>query len=332
MNCEKKNFKVSVIIPVYNVEKYLRQCVDSVLNQTYQNIEVILVDDGSPDHCPEICDDYAQKDIRVKVLHKDNGGLSSARNAGVEMATGEYGIFIDSDDYWKTENGLEVLINRVEDHCTDVLSFGYEKYDEESKVAVPYFQESIEFDYQLGNKVRQLDELTRKNLYIASACNKLIRMSILRGVTFEQGMVSEDVEWCARLMTEADSFDFVNLNFYCYRQRSGSISHTISPKSCIDLKNAVIGCSKIAQASGSDIQEYVYRYTAYQFAAFIAVQAFTKDFQTECISSLRSYTDILQYYGQSKKIKYMYLGTRIFGLKMWCIIIKSTRKIWDKMR
>ena len=91
--------KISIIVPVYNVEKYIFECVDSLINQTYKNLEIILVDDSSPDNCPQICDEYAQKDDRIKVIHKPNGGLSDARNAGIESATGEYLMFVDSDDY-----------------------------------------------------------------------------------------------------------------------------------------------------------------------------------------------------------------------------------------
>ena len=90
---------ISVIVPIYNVEKYLARCVDSIVNQTYKNLEIILVDDGSPDLCPQMCDDYAEKDSRIKVVHKKNGGLSDARNAGMAVSTGEYISFIDSDDY-----------------------------------------------------------------------------------------------------------------------------------------------------------------------------------------------------------------------------------------
>ena len=95
----KDNPLISVVIPIYKVEKYLCECVDSVINQTYTNLEIILVDDGSPDNCPAICDDYASKDSRIKVIHKENGGQSSARNAGIKIAKGEYISFIDSDDY-----------------------------------------------------------------------------------------------------------------------------------------------------------------------------------------------------------------------------------------
>ena len=91
--------KISVIVPVYKVEKYLKRCVESIVQQTYQNIEIILVDDGSPDRCPEMCDEYARRDARIKVIHKSNGGLSDARNVGLRIATGEFILYVDSDDY-----------------------------------------------------------------------------------------------------------------------------------------------------------------------------------------------------------------------------------------
>ena len=90
---------ISIIVPIYKVEKYIRQCVDSIINQTYEDIEIILVDDGSPDNCPQICDDYAKTDSRVKVIHKENGGIMSARKAGLKVATGEYIGFVDGDDW-----------------------------------------------------------------------------------------------------------------------------------------------------------------------------------------------------------------------------------------
>ena len=111
--------KISVIVPIYNVEKYLRRCVDSILNQTYKNLEVILVDDGSPDACPAICDEYAKKDSRIKVIHKQNGGLPDARNAGMAVATGDYYAFVDSDDYIDTSM-YEKLLNKIKEGDSDV--------------------------------------------------------------------------------------------------------------------------------------------------------------------------------------------------------------------
>ena len=114
---------ISVIVPVYNVEAYLKRCVDSVLGQTYTDFELILVDDGSPDNCPAICDEYAQKDSRIKVIHQQNGGLSAARNAGLDIATGDYVCFLDGDDHVK-ENLLETVIPHLNSGM-QLVAFNY---------------------------------------------------------------------------------------------------------------------------------------------------------------------------------------------------------------
>lgn len=115
--------KVSVIVPIYNVEKYLDRCMESLLNQTLKDIEIIMVDDGSPDNCPQMCDEYAKKDRRIKVVHKKNGGLSDARNAGLKVATGEYVAFVDSDDY-QSLNTYEELYHQAESGDYDVVYGG----------------------------------------------------------------------------------------------------------------------------------------------------------------------------------------------------------------
>lgn len=115
--------KLSVIVPVFKVEQFLNKCIDSILNQSYTNIEVILVDDGSPDSCPQICDDYQRKDPRVKVVHKQNGGLSSARNAGLDIASGEYVSFVDSDD-WLESDAYSEMINQCVINKLDIIGGG----------------------------------------------------------------------------------------------------------------------------------------------------------------------------------------------------------------
>src|SRR4051794_4889210 len=116
--------KISIVVPVYKVEKYIKRCVDSILAQTYQDFELILVDDGSPDNCGKICDSLAKQDKRIKVIHKENGGLSTARNAGIDVAVGEYIGFVDSDD-WVTKDMFEYLLNLIEDNECDISSVSY---------------------------------------------------------------------------------------------------------------------------------------------------------------------------------------------------------------
>ena len=130
---------ISVILPIYKVEEYLDRCVQSIVNQTYTNLEIILVDDGSPDNCPAICDEYAQQDSRIRVIHKENGGLSSARNAGIDWAfensNSQWLTFIDSDD-WIHPQYLELLPSAVTDNNTDIGSCEYEEISQFSKLSI----------------------------------------------------------------------------------------------------------------------------------------------------------------------------------------------------
>ena len=122
----------SIIIPIYNVEKYLTECIESVLNQSFKSFEVILVNDGSPDNCGKICDEFAEKDKRIHVIHKANGGLSDARNAGMRVMTGEFVYFLDSDDYI-VDNAIERMVSVITEKRADAVSFGYIKIDDDEK-------------------------------------------------------------------------------------------------------------------------------------------------------------------------------------------------------
>ena len=131
--------KISVVIPVYSVAKYLPECVNSVLNQSYEHIEIILVDDGSADESPAICEHYATSYPNVKVIHKENGGLSDARNQGIKSATGEYIAFLDGDDFWDDQEALVQLVERLNITGADVLNFCFKKYFEDTQEKIPYF-------------------------------------------------------------------------------------------------------------------------------------------------------------------------------------------------
>ncbi len=324
--------KISVIIPVYKVENYLRQCVDSVLEQTYQNIEVILVDDGSPDHCPQICDQYAADDSRVIVIHKENGGLSDARNYGVDIASGDYGIFVDSDDYWNDNKALFSLASRLEVTKAEVLSFPYLYDDECTGRKDIKVQADHDMPGQLISKEDQLDYLLKNGLYIACAWNKIVKMSLLKAIPFESGKTSEDIVWCAELLRQANSLDYLNHCFYCYRQRSDSITHSLDEKKCEYLRDSIIECGKIMKNSPAILQSYIGYYTAYQFSTFIAVQSFVEKFPVQCVRDLKMYSGILRYNQMSSKVRAMHYGTKIFGLINWCRIIRMTRPFWNSRR
>ena len=125
------NMKISIIVPIYNVENYLDKCIKSIVNQSFKNLEIILVDDGSPDRCPQMCDAWAERDARIRVIHKENGGPSSARNAGIELASGDYVIFLDPDDYWMGTNALCHLYEIAIQFNADVVRGEYVSIDED---------------------------------------------------------------------------------------------------------------------------------------------------------------------------------------------------------
>lgn len=314
--------KVSIMIPVYRVEAYLHECVDSVLHQDYTDFEIILVDDGSPDRCGEICDEYAAQDHRVKVIHKCNGGQSDARNVGLAAATGDYALFLDSDDYWNDSGALHRLVSRISLTNADLLNFSYQKLYEDTGHREPYFSETGAMPHSL-ELPEQLAWMTDRGLYIASPCNKMIRRSLLEGLPFRKGVFSEDVEWCANLLLRARSVDFVPEAFYCYRQRSGSTRHSIGDKNCRDLADAILSCLKKCTEADEIRREALCRYTAFQLGTFFVIQGQAANPQPECIRVLAPHAGILRHHGGNKKLMVLDLGCRVLGYPRLCALIRA---------
>lgn len=211
---------VSVIIPVYKVEWYLRKCLDSVINQTYQNLEIILVDDGSPDGCPKICDKYANKDNRIKVIHKKNGGLSDARNKGLDVATGEYITFIDSDD-WVSLSYIESFVSAVKkDPQCEIISAGFTRVEKKSNSV--FF---VKTEFEFHNNVEITQFFCEKNEIPISAWNKLYKSSFIKKhqLSFKKGLLFEDQLWCFQCYTLANHVKHIPLSLYFYRVRNDSI-------------------------------------------------------------------------------------------------------------
>lgn len=320
---------ISVIIPVYNVEKYLRQCVDSVLTQNYKNIEIILVDDGSTDSSPLICDQLKENSDRIITIHKQNGGLSDARNEGIKAARGNYILFLDGDDFWDDRNAVSKLVNRITKTQADVLNFSYKKYYEAANKKVPYFSGIEAMPEELNELYDQLKFLTEKGLYIASACNKMIKRSIFtEELFFRKNVYSEDIEWCAKLMATVRSMDFVCENFYCYRQREASISHTIDTKKCEDLCNNIIQCFKITNKVDDKLKKFMYNYISYQYGTFFVVQSMTESFQKKGIAMLEKYNWVLEYHGYNKKLRFLYIVCKLVGYKNACVLVRIGYKLF----
>ena len=218
--------KVSIIIPVYKVEPYIEECVSSVLGQTYTNLEIILVDDGSPDKCPMICDSYAQKDNRIKVIHKKNGGLSDARNAGLREATGDYVYFLDSDDTIYPD-AIENLVRVVAFQPEVDLVYGGTVLQGED-VPNAYYQ----IDLSKEKAYYGTPEVAKEAVLFvlpAIACNKLVRLSTIlqNKLYFVVGLLHEDEMWRWQIRNHIHQCAICDKSTYWYRQENqGSIVHT----------------------------------------------------------------------------------------------------------
>ena len=212
---------ISVVIPVYKVEQYLDECIESVTGQTYRNLEIILVDDGSPDNCPAMCDEWTRKDRRIRVIHKTNGGLSSARNAGIESATGEYISFIDSDDYVQNIY-FEQLYSTMKASGADISCCLY-------TVDVKKLGSSIINDFRTVTPTQAVKEALAVLGVERSACMKLYKTSIFtagEGIRYTVGIISEDLAAMPAVFSAAKSLAFVENSLYFYRLQEDSIMHT----------------------------------------------------------------------------------------------------------
>jgi len=219
---------ISVIVPVYNVEKYIHRCIDSIINQTYKNLEIILVDDGSTDNCPKICDEYAQKDNRIKVIHKKNGGLSEARNVGIEIATGEYIGFIDSDDYINKKM-YELLISGLETNDADICICNYKEVNNDYIIND---EKQDSYNFLKFNNIEALEALYKENgVKFVIACNKLYNKNLFADVRYSIGKIHEDEYIIHKLFFNSKRVVYLDKELYYYYQRQDSITKKqISPK------------------------------------------------------------------------------------------------------
>jgi glycosyltransferase involved in cell wall biosynthesis len=240
---------ISVIIPVYKVELYLRQCINSILAQTYSNLEIILIDDGSPDDCGKICDEYAKKDNRIKVIHKKNEGLSEARNSGIDTATGEYLTFVDSDD-WIEIDMIEVLYNNLVNNNADISCCGY---------AMVYTNST---KYLNNEKNLVLDkEQAIKEIFVNKKLNtffwgKLYKKHIFNKIRLPSGKHYEDVFVIVDILLEAHICTVYPVSKYYYRQRKGSIVNSAYNPKIMNVIEAAERNLKIISSNYPDIIEF----------------------------------------------------------------------------
>lgn len=220
---------ISVIIPVYNVKTYLRECIDSVFAQTYTNIEIILIDDGSSDGSSYICDEYSKLDNRVIVVHQENGGLSSARNAGIQIAQGSYLTFIDSDDYIHIDM-LSILLDEIIKYKADIACCSYSSYE---------LQNIKEREDVLLKKEEAISRLLDENGYKCYAWNKLYKRELFEEIRYPIGKWFEDIITTYKLFSKSQSVVYTNQKLYFYRLRKDSITQSAFSQKDGELLEAI---------------------------------------------------------------------------------------------
>ena len=220
-NSKNKNEKISVIVPIYNVEKYLKRCLESILNQTYTNIEIILVDDGSTDNSGIICDKYAEKDERIIIIQKENGGLSSARNTGIDISTGEYLCFVDSDDYIENDM-IEYLYCGIKKYNVDIAVCGFSIiYSNGRKKCITIPKNDI-----IYSKMDALDIHLLSGYIDDITCNKIFKKQLYENIRYPEGYLYEDMITTYKLINKANRVALCPKSKYNYCRRGDSIGGT----------------------------------------------------------------------------------------------------------
>lgn len=235
--------QVSVIVPVYKVEKYIRRCIDSILNQTYSDFELILVDDGSPDECAAICDDYAAKDERIRVIHKENGGVSRARNAALNVVTGKYLTFCDSDDYWE-QGWLESLYTSIAVSGVDSVTAGYQCVSEKGELLRTRECEYNKYDFaRIEDKLVFLSTKVFRNVLGWAVWGRIFRTSIINEhhIRFCEtcGNFAEDLGFVVEYTLCSTSAISIESTGYCYLQRQESMMHQSADVVKLDAVNEI---------------------------------------------------------------------------------------------
>ena len=313
--------KVSFIIPVYKVEQYLPQCVESILCQSYTDFEIILVDDGSPDNSGILCDEYAKKDYRVRVIHKPNGGLSDARNAGLKEVQGEWVIFIDSDDFWVNDSCLQQIMSVVEQHVEcGFVGFNCSYYYED----IQSFTKWVAYDDNLGHPI---DKNTAMRALVASgtmpmsACLKVISRKALQNMQlkFIKGLLSEDIPWFLDLLEGCGKCMFVNQYIYAYRQnREGSITNSGGERSFNNLLWIIQQeLKKLDQRTFSkEAKNDLCSFLAYEFCILLSLlSSLPTSQQADKRKELLPYKWLLKYTA-NPKVKKASLVNKLFGIRV----------------
>lgn len=260
--------KVAIIIPIFNVEKYVHKTIDSVTNQTEKDIEIILVDDGSTDGSGKICDEYALKDERIRVIHKTNGGLSSARNAGIKVASSDYIMLLDGDDFLNAY-AVSILNETMEKYPSDFIQFHYQEVRENDNDLIENHNEQI---YQAHSLQEMYSNLYKAGGEFASACTKMYRKDVIKEVLFKN-IRHEDEMWCTDAFRNGMTVTYIPNVLYYYVMRENSIIHSSFNLKKLDVFKVID--ERIKTLEYNNLQEYIHIEYERMFMSIISLYSQT---------------------------------------------------------
>lgn len=290
--------EISIIVPVYKVEPFLDRCIKSIVEQTLEDLELILINDGSPDNCPMICDAWAEKDSRIKVIHKTNGGLSDARNAGLDIATGKYIGFVDSDDYIKKDM-YEILLNVLNSTGADFIKSNYISFEEET---IPVY-ESVETRITVFNAVEALENFMNEEY----SCEKPMKSTIWDGlykkelfsnIRFPKGKINEDTFIFPELILKAKKIVHINEAFYYYYKRPGSIVHSGINEREINSRNLWVHIGNVMENFTDKFREKCCINSVSRYLSILS-RIYFSTFKDEYFSSVRK--ELIEYFQANKQ-------------------------------
>lgn len=306
----------SVIIPVYKAESWLRECVDSVLGQTFRDLELILVDDGSPDGCPAVCDEYARADNRVRVIHQTNSGVAAARNNGLDAALGEMAVFMDSDDYWCRPTMLEEIWQICQAAPeTDVVYFkNRHLYPDGHIVDWPL---QVRQNFEALTPEEQLEELVRVGTALGSPCLKSIRRTYLtnRQIRFPENVWAEDVLWDMEVAAGLPANRMLDEYCYMIRCRDDSRSSEVSPDRLREYLQ-VLDRTTAVPADSERVQRAIKSYAAYHYTILCAMAAQQRGpWRRELTEELVRRKDLLRY-DLDRKVRMVRYVSNVIGIRL----------------
>ncbi len=320
--------KFSIILPIYNVEKYLPKCVESILSQTFTDYEIILVDDGSTDNSPAICDKFAKEHSNIKVIHKENGGQSEARNLGADTANGEYIIFIDSDDFIIKNDFLE-KINKKTQNNADLIFYKYQKYFDDTRTF-----ENCRFDYkdamEKSTYSQKIKSLVENDSFYGMAWIKAIKKETITksNIQFDVNLVCEDMDWNYDLIFHSGNIEFIDESFIAYRQRANSVTTSLKIKNLKDFVYILEKWSEnVSKIKDEEFKTALYGSLAKYYSNLLVIYNRVKESDKKKYKKRIKNLSWLLKYSMSKRPKTVAKIYKIFGFDFTVLGLKILDRI-----